>query len=77
MSVCLRSNPVFPIKEKLAVEAFEANVQQTLNDPKIKKYHFFWSGGILPPIHDLSFPAAYKIALNDPENTTRCLCIRS
>jgi len=70
MSVCLRSNPVFPIKEKLAVEAFEANVQQTLNDPKIKKYHFFWSGGILPPIHDLSFPAAYKIALNDPENTT-------
>ena len=34
-------------------------------------YHFFWSGGILPAISNLSFPAAYRIALNDVEGKTR------
>lgn len=72
------NDPVFPSRinspnagaERRAVETCTRAIEDTLHDPARKKYHFFWTGGILPAISSLSFPAAYKIAANDPEQST-------
>ena len=73
------SDPVFPARhsspnadaERRAVAAFCKAAEPHLECPGRTNYHFFWSGGILPAISNLSFPAAYRIVLNDPDRQSR------